>query len=175
MTDEHNASTWPEQDVVDQWLEKHAIKVDFKQAMELKEAVTAPRIQVQEQLQAASAAQHKVHRWNIEPQPDDSLLVCRDLHEKGEPCEYEHYIQASAAPQPAQQEARQAREFAEWLNAYRDRPVAEVFHEIVQRYQQAAPAAVPDARRAALDEVMEALLAAGHAHAYEVVYALQQK
>ncbi len=42
------ACTWPEQDAVDAWLEKHKIDVPFAAAMELKSAVTAYRIEVQD-------------------------------------------------------------------------------------------------------------------------------
>jgi hypothetical protein len=34
------------------------------------------------------------HRWDVSPQVDDSLLVCRGLHEKDEKCDLEHYVPA---------------------------------------------------------------------------------
>lgn len=34
------------------------------------------------------------HRWNVSPQTDDSLLVCRHLHERDEKCDLEHYVPA---------------------------------------------------------------------------------
>jgi hypothetical protein len=47
--------TWPEQDAVEAWLRKYGIKVSFEAALELKTAVTKPRILVQQALEAAQA------------------------------------------------------------------------------------------------------------------------
>lgn len=44
-------STWPEQTAVDAWLSFYKINVTHRQAMELKEAVTAPRLTVQKELE----------------------------------------------------------------------------------------------------------------------------
>ena len=37
------------------------------------------------------------HRWNIERDGDD-LLVCFDLHDKGQPCEYERFVRSPSLP-----------------------------------------------------------------------------
>jgi hypothetical protein len=42
--------TWPEQNAVDAWLKKHGIEVDHKVSMELKDATTKYRIEVQDEL-----------------------------------------------------------------------------------------------------------------------------
>lgn len=51
----------------------------------------------------ATKAAPEPHRWNIEPQPDGSLLVCKNLHDKGDKCEYVHYVQATPPPAPPQE------------------------------------------------------------------------
>ena len=43
-------STWPEQDAVDKWFDKYGRLVTPKEIMELKKAVTKPRIEVQDKL-----------------------------------------------------------------------------------------------------------------------------
>jgi len=53
---DQDAHTWPEQNAVDEWLEKYQIKVpDRKSEMELKEAVTKWRLQIQAERDAARA------------------------------------------------------------------------------------------------------------------------
>ena len=42
---------------------------------------------------------YETERWNVERQSDGSLLVCFNRHERGEKCEYEHFVPAPAAPQ----------------------------------------------------------------------------
>lgn len=39
-----------------------------------------------------SAWEHPAHRWNVEPQPDGNLRVCRGEHGKYADCEYELYV-----------------------------------------------------------------------------------
>ena len=41
---------------------------------------------------------YETERWNVERQSDGSLLVCFNRHERGEKCEYEHFVPAPAAP-----------------------------------------------------------------------------
>jgi hypothetical protein len=41
--------TWPEQNAVDAWLEKHGIEVERKVRLELKEAVTECRLRIQKE------------------------------------------------------------------------------------------------------------------------------
>lgn len=47
-----------------------------------------------ERLTAENKMLRHTHRWNVSPQVDDSLLVCRHLHEKDEKCDLEHYVPA---------------------------------------------------------------------------------
>jgi hypothetical protein len=51
----------------------------------------------QEAAPAAPAPANLRERWNIERDGDD-LLVCFNLHDKGEACEYERFVRAPAAP-----------------------------------------------------------------------------
>lgn len=57
-------SSWPEQNAIDAWLKKYADNIYFphNQRMELKEAVTKPRLAVQEKLAAANAKVEKLER-----------------------------------------------------------------------------------------------------------------
>ena len=48
---------------------------------------------------AAPAPANMKERWNIERDGDD-LLVCFNLHDKGEACEYERFVRAPAVPAP---------------------------------------------------------------------------
>ena len=52
---EDNGGEWPEQEIVQAWLKKHNIKVDWPVALELQEAVTAPRILTDRRLAAMTA------------------------------------------------------------------------------------------------------------------------
>lgn len=45
--------------------------------------------------QPAQPGSGEVRRWNIDRDGDD-LLICFDYHDKGEKCEYERYVPASA-------------------------------------------------------------------------------
>lgn len=67
------AGTWPEQNAVDAWLQKHGIDVDFKTAMELKNATTAFRIVQQERAEKAEAALAAIRP---EIQPSTGETVC---------------------------------------------------------------------------------------------------
>lgn len=49
----------------------------------------------------ARLAEIAARRWNVEPQEDGSLLVCRGDHDKSEGCSYERYVPEQIAAQPA--------------------------------------------------------------------------
>jgi len=44
--------TWPEQNAVDAWVERHSIEADFKQLMELKRNVSEYRVVIQKELES---------------------------------------------------------------------------------------------------------------------------
>jgi hypothetical protein len=44
-----DASTWPEQEAVEAWIKKYEIRVSNEAKLELKEAVTRYRLQIQEE------------------------------------------------------------------------------------------------------------------------------
>lgn len=52
MPSNSEEGTWPEQDAVDAWLKKQGIDLPHKETLELKEAVTAPRLDLQRRLAA---------------------------------------------------------------------------------------------------------------------------
>ena len=70
--------TWPEQNAVDAWLEKHGVKVEFSAAMELKEAVTAYRIQVQRLLEAEK--EERRHQWDKRKEAERSDVRSESVH-----------------------------------------------------------------------------------------------
>lgn len=51
MSDQNGGGTWPEQEIVDAWIAKHLPynNLKFYQLAELKEAVTKPRLEIQQQ------------------------------------------------------------------------------------------------------------------------------
>lgn len=53
MSDENKqgCGTWPEQNAVDEWAEKHNLKLSFSAKMELKKTVSEYRIELQKQLE----------------------------------------------------------------------------------------------------------------------------
>lgn len=59
-----------------------------------EEALLAQAADEIERLTAENKMLRHTHRWNVSPQVDDSLLVCRHLHEKDEKCDLEHYVPA---------------------------------------------------------------------------------
>jgi len=81
--------SWPEQDAVDEWLEKNQINVTHHQAMELKSAVSKYRINIQQtsnSLIAEAAKQFRTYEmYHREKGTEDSLQkaeVNREIAEK---------------------------------------------------------------------------------------------
>lgn len=58
-------TTWPEQDAVDAWLDKHQIDAPHFVSMELKNAVTKPRRACQDKLTALEAENKRLRKAAI--------------------------------------------------------------------------------------------------------------
>lgn len=107
------AGTWPEQNAVDEWLKKHDIGVHFKIAMELKNAVTKYRLEVQkerDQLRTANAelsTQVGALREAMENLP-------KELKKKVCDPNYYDYEELTFPPNWANEEQRQ--ELEDWLD-----------------------------------------------------------
>jgi hypothetical protein len=50
----------------------------------------------------APAVRHDTRRWDVEPQADGSVLICKGDHEKGERCEYVRFVRSAPAVQPTE-------------------------------------------------------------------------
>jgi hypothetical protein len=106
--------TWPEQNAVDAWLEKHGIEVERKVRLELKEAVTECRLRIQEERDGLRA-----RIAELEGQVRMLLTLLRNIEEFAVYCPvcgddfYDHtsdwcdFKQALSTPPPARWEAMQ--------------------------------------------------------------------
>lgn len=75
-------ATWPEQNAIDAWLEKHGIEVSFQAAMELKEAVTTPRREVQHELDQFKQAERAWETTMMELVGEDGVGSAREAIQK---------------------------------------------------------------------------------------------
>jgi hypothetical protein len=115
--------TWPEQNAVDAWFEKHGIEVEHKVRLELKEAVTECRLRIQKErddlrarLQAAEARERALRECISNALPGAMFVSCeyRD-HKDADPtfhcCNWNETVkqfqQALSTPPPARWEAMQ--------------------------------------------------------------------
>jgi len=58
--------TWPEQDAVEEWLERYFLKVEHNAKMELKDAVTVYRLKIQDELESLKSKNNKTEEKKVE-------------------------------------------------------------------------------------------------------------
>lgn len=124
MTD----NTWPEQDAVDYWLFRMGMEVDHKDSMQLKEAVTKPRLDVQLQLEKSEQA-HAEKNTQLAAKDAQLSDLKRQLEEKEQARLWHHEQELEAKRQLEEKDrvidfwkswAREAGENAEQERAHAD-------------------------------------------------------